>query len=102
MIWPFRKKTKADAALAVMDDAINLSSLQWQKFTQTLKFKDGAPLRDVIFVFAIPMFECLRKEFSELNDSPDSVLLLFIAKGIEKSNTHTTEQIETALSVQLP
>jgi hypothetical protein len=103
-MWPFKKKpSSADAVIAVMPDAISLCSKQWLYYTSTLVFKDEVPLRDRILSFASPMTEGLKNTFAALgNNAPPAIFMLIIAKGIEKSGTHSTAEIEAALGVALP
>jgi hypothetical protein len=102
-MWPFRKKaTTADRTIEVWDDAVGHAAEQWIYFSKVFVFKDDAGLRERIFSFSIPMFEGLRSTFPPLKEAPDSVLLLLVAKCIEKSGTHSRPQIETALEMPLP
>jgi len=102
MIWPLTKKSNADAAIAVSDDAIQLACDKWLAFNEQFKFKDNVELQEQIMMFAVPMSEGLKNNFPELRNSPDAALLLFVAMGVEKSGTHTAQQIEEALGSPLP
>lgn len=102
MIWPFKKKSNADAAIAVSDDAIQLSCDRWLAYNEQFKFKDSVALQEKIMMFSVPMSEGLKNTFPVLRNSPDAALFLFIAMGVEKSGTHTTQQIEEALGAPLP
>jgi len=101
-MWPFGKKSAADKAISVMDDAISASADRWKYFLNTLKFKEGVGLDEMIMMFAVPMTEGLRNNFPELKNSPDEALFLFIVKGVERSGTHSKKEIEQALGLELP
>lgn len=102
-MWPFRKKaTAADRTIEVWDDAIAHAAEQWINYSKVLVFKSEVGLRERIFAFSVPMFEGLKNKFPPLREAPDAVLLLLVAKCIEKSGTHSRSQIETALGMPLP
>ena len=92
-----KHKSKADAALAVMPDAIGLVTDRWRYFTDTIPFREGVPLEDKIASFCIPMYEGLKNTFPTLKGSPESFLLILVVKGIERSGTHTSEELYVAL-----
>ena len=97
-----KKKSKADAAIAVMDDAIQFASEKWTYFCSALPFKAEVGLAHRIASFLVPLSQGLRNNFEPLNDAPDPLLFLIAAKGVERSGTHTTKEIEEALGMQLP
>jgi hypothetical protein len=96
-----KRKSKADAAIAVMDEAIGLAADKWRFFCEKMPFRDDVGLVDRIAAFNVPFSEGARKNFPALKDAPDAVLLLIVAKGVERSGTHTRSQIEQALGVLL-
>ena len=102
MIWPFRKKSRADAVIAIMDEAVASVADMWLHYTSTFVFKPGVSLHDQIMIFSVPVSEGLENRFPELRNAPPGVLLLIIAKGVERSGTHSTKQIEDALGVPFP
>jgi len=57
------RKSKADAAIAVMDEAIRLADEKWQFFCQKLPFRDDVRLVDRIAAFNAPFSEGARKNF---------------------------------------
>lgn len=96
----FRKRpSKADAALAVMDDAIQLAAERWRYFCETIPYRADVPLVDRIPSFCIPMYQGLRTTFPVLKDSPDTFLLIVVVKGIERSGTHSREQVAEELGM---
>lgn len=101
-MWPFKRKSKADATLAVMDQAIAFAADKWSYFTKAMPFKADVPLKDRISMFLVPATEGLKNNYPALRSAPDAIFLLIVAKGIEKSGTHTRVQIEAGLGVQLP
>jgi hypothetical protein len=103
MMWPFRnKKRDAERAIAVLDDAIEATAHKWLYFSNVLTFRDEVGLAERIASFAIPMYEGLRTNFAPLKQAPEPLLLMIVAKGIEKSETHTRADIEQALGISLP
>lgn len=94
--------SKADATIAVMDDAIRLAAERWTYFCDTLPFRKDVALVDRITAFMFPFMEGARKSLPALRDAPDAVLLVIVAKGIERSRTHSRTQIEEALGLPLP
>ena len=101
-MWPFRRKSEADLAIDVMDDVIAHVAEKWRNFQEFFVFKDGVGLEDQVFSFSVPMTEGIRNTFPQLRKSPDAVIFLFMVKGIEKSGTHTRDQLEKALGVEIP
>lgn len=102
-MWPLgKKKTQADKAIEVMDRSIELVAERWKYFNNQLKFEDGFGLNKQIAMFSPPIFRGMRKNYPALRDSPDDVLFLFVLKGIEKSGTHSKEEIEQAFNMKLP
>lgn len=97
-----KRRSKADAAIAVKDEAITFASNGWKYFCETLPFRDEVGLAERIGLFSVPCGEGLRKNFQALRAAPDGLLLLFIALGVEQSGSHTREQIEEALGLKLP
>ncbi len=88
--------------IAVLDDTIDIVADKWLYFSKTLAFKEDVVLRDRIAAFYFPMFEGLRKNVLPLRKSPDAILLIVVAKGIEKSGMQTRGEIEEALGAPLP
>jgi hypothetical protein len=102
-MWPFRRKSAdTEKVIAVLDDTINIVAQKWRHFSTTLVFKEDVPLQERIAAFSFPMFEGIRKNVPELRKSPDAFLLIVVAKGIEKSGTHSRAEIEEALGAALP
>lgn len=102
-MFGFRKKqSKADAAIAVLPDAIQRAAERWTYYSETLVFKPEVTLRARIASFMIPFEEGVRKNMPALRDAPAAIILLVVAKGIERSGTHTRAQIEQALGFPLP
>lgn len=98
-MWPFkRKKTEADVAIEWMPYAIQVASQKWLDF-QALPLTPNFPLEDRIYAFSIPLGEGL-KQWAAFKKADDPFFLLIAAKGVEKSGTHSAEEIAAAL--QLP
>ena len=53
-MWPFRKKSRADDAMALMPDAIEAARVKWLYFSKTLVFKDDVSLAHRIASFMVP------------------------------------------------
>jgi hypothetical protein len=101
MIWPFKRKSKSDQTLEIIDDAIDLCRDQWIYFKSKLKFKDNVTLQDEIIMFFVPMSKRLEKEFPILKNV-ESLQLMIVAKGIISSGSHKKIQVEKALNVTIP
>jgi hypothetical protein len=97
-----KKKSKADATLSVLDDAIRFATDRWLYFCEKLPFKEDVGLATRIAAFSVPFDEGAKNKFPPLRDAPDAVLLLIIAKGVQASGTHTRDEIEQALGFELP
>lgn len=87
MVWPFKKKFKADAVIEVLDSSIKFAADKWLYFTKASPFKDDIGLRDKVIMFMPPVGEGLRNNFPALREANDAILLMIIAKGIERSGT---------------
>ena len=99
----FRKKpSRADAAIAVMPEAIDFAADRWLYFCEQIIYKVDVPLMDRIAGFAVPAQQGIENNFPPLRNAPDGLLLMIIAMGVWKSGTHTREEIEAALGAQLP
>ena len=102
-MWPFNsKKNRIDAVLAIMDTATEFASEKWLLFCETLKFGDGVSLTDRIAFFMVPAEQGLQNNFPALRKVPGGIIALIVAKGIQRSGTHTTSEIEQALGATLP
>jgi hypothetical protein len=102
-MWPFPKKpSAAQAATAIMDEAIGLTAERWHGFTQSVAITTTAGLRQQIAVFARQAEADLRAKYRILESASDPVMLLIIAKGVQESGTFSRRQIEEALGITLP
>jgi len=101
MFWSFKRKSKSDQALEIIDDAIDLCKDQWIYFRSQLKFKSDVSLQDEIGMFFVPMSDRLCSDFPILK-SVDSLQLVIVAKGVIASGSHTEEQVEEAINVTIP
>ncbi|MDQ2944779.1 MAG: hypothetical protein M3Y27_02325 [Acidobacteriota bacterium] len=63
-----KEKSKADAVIAVMPQAIEAASDKWRYFCDTLPFKAEVPLARRIASFTIPFFEGARQNIPALKD----------------------------------
>lgn len=97
-----KRKSKADATVAVLDDAIALAAERWKFFCDKLVFRENVDLADRIAAFMVPFEEGAAKTFPVLRGAPDGVILMIVAKGVERSGTHSRAEIERALGVPLP
>jgi hypothetical protein len=102
MVWPFKRKSKADAVIDVMDDAIAFASEKWLYFSQALAFKDHVTLKDKIAIFLTPAREGLNRNFPALNHAPDAVHMLIVVKGVEMSGTNTRAELEDTFGIEIP
>jgi len=103
MMWPFRSKARdAERVIAVFDEAVALATDKWLMFSKTIVFKSEVALGERIQLFAVPMFEGLRSNYPPLKNASAAVLLLIVAKGVQKSGTHSRAEIEQALGAPLP
>jgi hypothetical protein len=98
----FKKKSKADAAFEIMDEAVSICATKWLGYNDTFKFKDDVALKEIIYSFFIPIDEGLRANFDELKDAPDSIIFMIVGLAVIKSKTHTQREVEEALGVKFP
>ena len=96
-----KKKSKADVAIAAMPQAIDRAAEKWAYFCETLVFKAEVPLATRIGSFLVPFKEGVRKNMPVLRDAPGAFILLVVARGIERSGTHSRAEIEEALGFPL-
>ncbi len=102
-MWPFRRKRSgAEAAKAVMDDAISLASERWLYFCQSVVFRDEVPLVDRVAAFHVPFEEGLRRTFPQLTGGGSGLALIVTVLGIEQSGTHSRDELEKAFDMPLP
>ena len=100
-MWPFKKKqNSSEAAVEWMPRAIEVASQKWQEF-DSQPFAAKMPLDEKIFRFSEGLGLGL-KQWSAFKASPDSLMLLIAAKGVEQSRTYLRIEIETALGFPLP
>ena len=100
-MWPFkRKKSKADIAVEWMPRAIEVATQKWLEF-ESQPFASAMALDEKLHLFSVGLGKGL-KQWKAYENSPDSVMLLFAAKGAEHSKTHLRIEIETALGLPLP
>jgi hypothetical protein len=102
VVWPFKKKSKADAVIDVLDSSINFAADKWLYFIKALPFKDDVTLRQKVSMFMTPVGEGLRSNFPALRQANDAILLMIVAKGIEYSGTHSRAELEAALGLPMP
>ncbi|MDB5693559.1 MAG: hypothetical protein JWO81_2622 [Alphaproteobacteria bacterium] len=103
-MWGFRKKpvSRADAAMAVMPDAIAFAAEKWLFFSERLVFKAEVPLADRIASFMVPAEQGIENKFPALRNAPGGLVVMIIAMGIVESGVHSRNEVEEALGVQLP
>lgn len=103
-MWPFTRKSssKADAALAIMDEVVEIAAIKWKQFIHTMPFKADVPLVDRIAAFQIPFEEGLFENRPEFRRGGSGFALLITAYGIEASGTHSRPEIEQALGLTMP
>jgi hypothetical protein len=85
-----------------MPKAIKVAAEKWIYFCESLRFREDVPLHDRITAFYVPFSDGARSNVAALRYAPDAVLLLIVAKGIERSGTHSRPEIERALGLTLP
>lgn len=93
-----RRKSQADDAIDIMDEAIGHVTERWLYFCDAIPFGPEVPLEYRITSFSVPMIEGLQKAFPVLK-GPESALLIFVVKGIERSGTHPVAEIYEALGM---
>lgn len=97
-MWPFRKKkSQADLAVEWMPKAIDAAAEKWLIF-QNLPLKNDVTLQDKIYMFSLPLAKGL-KQWEAFRNSPEELFLLIAAKGVEKSGTHSNNEIAAALGM---
>ena len=97
-----KKPSQADEAMEVMDDAIQFAAEKWEYYVGVMNFADSVSLYEIIMTFMIPAEEGLKNNFAALQSAPEALSLVIIAMGVERSGTHSKEEIEEALGVPLP
>src|SRR3546814_14270055 len=100
-MWPFnRRKSKADMAIEWMPRAIEVASQKWSEFERQ-PFAADWPLDEKIYQFSLALGKGLN-QWEAFKDSPNELMLLMAAKGVERSGTHLRIEIEAALGFPLP
>lgn len=102
-MWPFRKKRSRQAeATAIIDEAILFAAGRWHAFSHSVPVRPGTDLRERIGLFARSLEKSLHSQHPGLSTAPDEVMLLIVAKGIERSGAVSRGEIERALGILLP
>ena len=102
-MWPFKKKpVRRMHALAIIDDAIEFAAERWQFFSRSVAITSRSVLRERIGLFARSLEPSLHARHPALAAAPDEVMLLIIAKGVERSGAISRVEIERALGILLP
>lgn len=99
-MWPFtRKRTPEELAI---DRATELAATAWRHFCDTSPLPPNIHIRDRIAFFTPDFRRSLSRRFPSLSETADEILLLIIARGVEKSGTHDRRHIERGLGIVLP
>ena len=98
----FKRKSRADKALEVMPDAIELSAKNWRIFSNQLVFKEDVPLRERIYSFHLVNEQGLKNNFKALQDAPEAITMLIAVKGMILSGDYDKETIEESLDIKIP
>lgn len=102
-MWPFpNRRSEADRAAAIMEDAIRFAADRWRRFERDSGLAPNIHLRDRVAFFAPGFAEQLALRFPAFATAPNEVLLLIIAKGVETTDTMPRQRIEKALGIVLP
>jgi len=101
-MFGFKKQSPADKANKVMRPAIAFAAEKWAVFNRDVPFKPEVGLDMRIFAFMQPVSIALMEKYEPLRKAPDSIFLLISAMAVERSGTHTRDQIESALGLTLP
>ena len=100
-MWPFpSKKSRADLAIEWLPRAIEVATEKWLDFERQPFAKDMA-LADRVAFFVHGLEQGLG-QWTAFKDSPSGIILMVAAKGIERSGTHSVNEIEKALNVEMP
>jgi hypothetical protein len=98
----FKRKSKADKALEVMPDAVELSAKNWRMFSTQLTLKEDVPLRERIYAFHQVNEQGLKNNFKALKDAPEAMTMLIAVKGMILSGDYDKETIEEAIGGKIP
>jgi hypothetical protein len=90
-----RKKSKSDAVIEIYDELVSAAETKWLEYNDVMKFKDNVALKDIVTSFLMIIDEALRKNYKQLEDAPDEVIILIVINGILKSGTHTVEELDS-------
>src|SRR3546814_4272997 len=98
-MWPFnRRKSKADMAIEWMPRAIEVASQKWSEFERQ-PFAADWPLDEKIYQFSLALGKGLN-QWEAFKDSPNELMLLLAAKGVERSGTHLRRSEEHTSDLQ--
>ncbi|KRB81142.1 hypothetical protein ASE00_14095 [Sphingomonas sp. Root710] len=102
-MWPFRKRIPAGAsAVEIIDEAIDFAAQRWLSFSLSVAVPPGAGLRYRIGLFARSIESSLHRRFPPLTTAPAEVIVLIVAKGVERSGAVPRGDIERELGILLP
>lgn len=96
-----KKASKADAVIEALPHAIQNAADKWKVFCE-LPFTQETLLVDRVAAFLVPFEEGLRKNVKAFKDAPAGIALIVVLKGIERSGTHSKNEIEEAFGLRLP
>lgn len=96
-MWPFKRRSPADRALSVRKEAEALVCEKWIYFNSKLAFKQDVEFKEQFSVFLFPMIEGLRNSYLELEMAPDTVLTIYITRGVAQSSSHSKAYIAEKL-----
>lgn len=84
----------------ILDEAIAFAAADWPRFDATLP--SNLHFRDKVTFFAQHIKPALMARFSDMIAATDRVILLVLAKGIERSGCVPRHCIERDLGILLP
>lgn len=99
-MWPFtRKRSPEEQAI---DRATELAAAAWLHFCDISPLPANIHIRDRIAFFLPDFRVSLSRRFPTLAGAADEIVLLIIARGVEKSGTYDRRHIERGLGIILP
>ena len=93
----FRKRRKLSPMEELLNMAIEDVKDKWINYTQTLRFKNDAPLSENIDIFAHPLVEFFKKRYLNLYQYDSSIFWNTVSVAILNSKTHPKDEVNLAI-----
>lgn len=96
---PIQPADLAEQMKASLLECTELIRVKWISFNDTLKFKEGVPLSDVIEMFAAPVSQFVENNYPLLLAGGGKMFWMMLFTAILESGTHPKDEVNAAIAV---